>query len=124
MKQNLLFLAVVLTIIFAFLQQSCENNNELDLYGNQECDTTHISWNSNIKQLLQDKCVRCHNEKLNYNGVRHDTYEEELKVVYDGRLQAAINHTGPFKMPKNEGKLPYCELLLLNKWIENGAPEN
>lgn len=117
-------LIIGLGILLTIIPPSCENNNELDLYGVQVCDTTNITWDSKISALLQEKCVRCHNANLNYNGVRHDTYQEELKVVYDGRLKNAINHTGKYKMPKNQGKLPDCELKILNLWIENGAPEN
>lgn len=107
------------------MTKSCVSNNELDLYGIPECDTTNITWDSKISLIMLTNCVACHNEDFNYNGVRHDNYESEMIVVRDGRLRGVVNHLdGYVKMPKDRGKLPFCELELINKWLDNGAPEN
>jgi hypothetical protein len=112
---------VVLTIMSVL---SCVNNNELDLYGIPECDTLNVSWNSRISAIMETNCVMCHGEDLSYNGVRHDSYESELVVVNDGRLRGVVNHHAGFsKMQKDRAKLPACELLLINTWLDNGAPE-
>ncbi len=108
-----------------FFSLSCENNNELDLYGPVECDTDNITWNSRVSAILQKNCVSCHGPDLSYNGVRHDSYSTELIVVKDGRLRGVINHADGFsKMPKDRAKLPECELKILNLWLDKGAPEN
>jgi hypothetical protein len=111
--------------LIVFISPSCENNNELDLYGNQACDTNNITWNSKIASILSDKCVKCHGPELSYNQVRHDNYTSELIVVNDGRLRRVINDSDPStRMPKNEQTLDSCKLLIINIWIDNGAPEN
>jgi hypothetical protein len=119
---------VALSVFAGFLalfSPSCENNNELDLYGTTKCDTTNITWNSKVSAILQKNCVSCHGPDLSYNGVRHDSYTTELVVVRDGRLRGVINHNDGFaRMPKDRGKLPECELKILNIWLDNGAPEN
>jgi len=93
------------------------------LYGIEECDTTNLTWENDIADILERNCVQCHGPEN--NNVRHDSYTSEMKVVNDGRLKGVINHLpGYSKMPKDRGKLPACELLKLNIWIENGAPEN
>jgi hypothetical protein len=125
MKVKLLFIIIIILAAFQFLPQGCANNNELDLYGDQECDTTNITWNSKVASILQKNCVQCHGEKLSYFGVRHDSYAAEMIVVNDGRLRGVINHLdGYAKMPKDRGMLPECELKIINKWLDNGAPEN
>lgn len=121
--------AVITLLVFAgflvIFSPSCENNNELDLYGPIVCDTNNITWNSKVKDILKKNCVSCHGPELSYNGVRHDSYTSELVVVRDGRLRGVINHADGFsKMPKDRGKLPECELKILNLWLDNGAPEN
>lgn len=121
--------AVIILFVYAGLivcfSLSCENNNELDLYDKTKCDTTNITWKSKISAILQKNCVSCHGPELSYNGVRHDSYTSELVVVRDGRLRGVINHADGFsKMPKDRGKLPECELKILNLWLDNGAPEN
>ena len=104
--------------------QSCVNNNEEDLYGIKPCDTTDITWESPVRGILQQYCVMCHGPSFAAKGVRHDSYESEKIVINDGRLRGVINHLpGYSKMPKDRGKLPECELNILNTWLDNGAPE-
>lgn len=114
---------IIASISVAF-SVSCVDNNELDLYGIPDCDTTNVTWNSKISVIMETNCVMCHGEDLSYNGVRHDSYESEMIVVRDGRLRGVVNHlNGYVKMPKDRSKLPECELLLINTWLDNGAPE-
>lgn len=115
---------IIIATISAVFSASCVNNNEFDLYGIPDCDTTNVTWNSKISAILERNCVTCHGEEISYNGVRHDSYASEMIVVNDGRLRGVVNHRdGYAKMPKNRGKLPACELQLINIWLDNGAPE-
>lgn len=107
------------------LPQSCVSNNEEDLYTPRVCDTTDITWDTKISAIMQKNCVECHNAEIQYNDVRHDTYAFEMIVVNNGKLRGVVNHLPGFsKMPKNRKKLPECELKLINKWLDTGAPEN
>jgi len=104
---------------------SCTFHSEEELYGIDDCDTTVVTWEHPIRDILATYCVDCHNEDLAYNGVRHDVYELELIVVNDGRLNGVVNHLPGYpQMPYQRPKLPDCELLLINTWVERGAPEN
>jgi len=125
MKKEVALLLIGFACFFMLIPQACENNNEVDLYGVQDCDTTNITWDSKIAAILQSNCVECHGPELSYNGIRHDSYAEELVVINDGRLRGVVNHLpGYVKMPQNRPKLNDCQLKIINKWIENGAPEN
>jgi len=124
MTRKTLILLVFLAGLLSIVPQSCENNNELELYGIQDCDTIDITWDSKIEDIFARNCVECHNKDLNYNSVRHDSYEEELKVLRGGKLRGVVNHQSGFsKMPNDRKKLPACELLIINAWLDNGAPE-
>jgi len=121
-KSNKLILIILL--LFLTIPHSCKNNNEEELYGIKPCDTSNVTWESKIKDLMAKNCVHCHGPDVAYNGVRHDSYEAEMIVVNDGRLRGVVNHLdGYVKMPKDRGKLPDCELKLINTWLDNGAPE-
>jgi len=125
MARKLLISVIVIVSLLACIFQSCANNNELDLYGVQVCDTTNITWNSKIAEILNNNCVVCHGPEVSYNGVRHDSYAAEMVVVKDGRLRGVVNHLdGYFQMPKDRGFLPECELKSINIWLDHGAPEN
>ena len=125
MKRKFILIIFGFIGILSIIPPSCENNNEFDLYGTQECDTTNITWNSKIAGILEKNCVSCHGAEVSYNGVRHDSYAAEMIVVNDGRLRGVVNHLdGYSKMPKDRAKLPDCELKIINKWLDNDAPEN
>jgi hypothetical protein len=118
-------LAEILFVILVTALSSCAYNSEEELYGIAACDTALITWEHPIKEILARNCVECHNEELQYNGVRHDVYELELIVVNDGRLNGVVNHLPGFvQMPYQRAQLPLCERLLISLWIERGAPEN
>ena len=125
-RKNIIFLSVfVMILVLVFLPSGCENNNELDLYGETECDTINITWESAIADILNKYCVECHGPVIHYNNVRHDSYDSEMIVVNDGRLRGVVNHLpGYKKMPFERGKLPECDLKKINIWLDNGAPEN
>jgi uncharacterized membrane protein len=115
---------IMLIILPGSSSQSCVSNNEEELYGIKPCDTSNVTWVSKIRDIMQEKCVMCHGPVVAYRGVRHDSYEAEMIVVNDGRLRGVVNHLqGYSKMPKDRGKLPECELKLINTWLDNGAPE-
>jgi len=125
MRRKPIIHALLIIVLSAVSLISCVSNNEFDLYGTPDCDTTNVTWDSKISAIMQVNCVVCHGEEVNYNGVRHDSYEREMIVVNDGRLRGVVNHLdGYAKMPKDRGKLPACELNLINIWLDNGAPEN
>ena len=124
MIKKLILFFIILLPLLCLIPPGCVNNSEEELYGVRFCDTTNITWESKISQILKDNCVMCHNAGLNYRNVRHDTYIEELKNVQSGRLRGAVNHLDGFvPMPYQRGKLPDCELQLINLWIDKGAPE-
>jgi hypothetical protein len=117
----ILFASIVFPISSS---QSCVSNNEEELYGIKPCDVSDVTWVSKISEIMQQNCVMCHGPVIAYRGVRHDSYASEMIVVNDGRLRGVVNHLpGYAKMPKDRGKLPECELKLINTWLDNGAPE-
>ena len=125
MKRSTSTLAYLLILSFISGSLSCTFYSEEELYGIQDCDTTLVTWEHPIREILATYCVECHNEELAYKGVRHDVYELELIVVNDGRLNGVVNHLPGYpQMPYQRPKLPDCELLLINTWLERGAPEN
>lgn len=126
MKRNIIPWIFTLALIIIALA-SCEKNNEVDLYGIPPCDTTDLTWVNGISEIFSVYCVFCHNVNLNYKGVRHDNFEEEMKVISrgDARLRTVINHGPGYKrMPFGGPKLSDCNIQKIETWLDNGAPEN
>lgn len=126
MKLNGIRLIFSLALMFIVLT-SCENYSEAELYEIEECDTVALTWDTGISQIFDKYCVPCHKEALYYYGVRHDSYEEELKVLSDGgkRLRSVINHEAGYEqMPYEKPKLSKCNIEKIETWLDNGAPKN
>jgi hypothetical protein len=85
-----------------------------------KCDS--ISYQKDMKKLVDENCVRCHNDQLP-NGTYDFTKYDELKKASDaGQLYNAIFvATPPSKMPQDSPNvLTPIELGIIKCWIENG----
>jgi hypothetical protein len=52
-------------------------------------------------------------------------YSDVILRVDDGSLIGSINHDNGFSpMPKGSSKLNLCNITVIQKWIDDGAPNN
>lgn len=121
-------ISVVLPVFFLLLLAvpfSCYYDNEEYLYPGQQCDISDVSFSADIQPVLQQYCVSCHNISLPSGNVILESYNDILVVVNNGRFAGAINHQAGFSpMPQGQPQLPSCPLLMINTWLEQGAPQN
>ena len=113
----------MLLISFIILSANCNYHNKDD-YFNEACDTVDMSFSKDINPIIQKKCVPCHNYELYYNGRIYETYEGVKEVAETGLLLEVINHSGNIKMPKDEPKLPDCEIDKFEAWVNQGFKNN
>ena len=77
------------------------------------CDGATPSYQSDIKQIIDNNCVSCHSSYSTYNGVKsavsNGTFEKEVVTRKT--------------MPQN-GTLSADQLNLIRCWLDNNAPEN
>ena len=87
---------------------------------------------TNVRPLLFEKCMSCHNDKLQQGGTRLDSREAILKGGGSGpamilgdpeksRIITAIHYDTGLKMPP-AGKLKPAEIATLTQWVKMGAP--
>ena len=87
---------------------------------------------TNVRPLLFEKCMSCHNDKLQQGGARLDSREAILKGGGSGpamilgdpeksRIITAIHYDAALKMPPS-GKLKLTEIATLTQWVKMGAP--
>jgi len=95
----------------------------------QEAETF---FENRIRPILAENCFKCHGGKASKGGVRLDQRTALLAKGEDGpviipgkpgqgRLMAAVRHTGEIKMPPKK-RLPPAEIKALSDWITAGAP--
>lgn len=117
----LAFLGAVLLML-----SSCYKDNEEDLYKNyysqNQCDTSNVSFASDIMPIIQGNCATtgCHVQGgagpgifVNYNGlmekVNSGTFEQ--RVLIDKNMPPAA-------------PLSVCQQNLIRAWLNAGAPNN
>ena len=126
MKKLLTVKAATGLILFFFcLSCSYYKADKLNPPDGFECDTTNVTFNGTIINILGNNCLKCHSA-MAYDdgaGIYLDSYEgvkSRIKLI-----TGAINHTGVYlPMPKNKPMLDPCLLLQFEIWIRNGMPEN
>lgn len=95
------------------------------------CDATQFAFNANVAPLFKFYCAGCHPAPGSTSIPNLTTYaaiQTELKNN-PGRLLASIQWTAPYntsttKMPQGSSQLSQCELDVIRKWVEAGAPNN
>jgi hypothetical protein len=121
MKRNILILAVIVS----FIVSSCYYHKEDILYGTK-CDTTHVTYSSTIKSLLNSYgCLGCHIGGSPPGGINLETYTNVKTMIDNGRLYGAITHSPGFRpMPDGAAQMNSCDINKIKAWIDAGAPNN
>ena len=123
-KKNI-FLTLLLLPVLLY---GCYNRNAEDLYpalvGNG-CDTTAVTYTTVIKPIMDAHCATsgCH-LGATYTGYDLSGYTGIANLANNGKLVAAIEHTGPNPMPQGAPKLDDCTISKIKIWINAGALNN
>ncbi len=114
-----------LMVFLLFFLSSCSSENEEDLFGDDICDTTDVSYEEFIAPTMQTFCNSCHSAAAPSAGIITANYEGLKMVALDDRLVGSINHEpGYSPMPQGQPKLQECIRLKIQAWVEDGALNN
>lgn len=121
-------IAAIMTIFL-----SCYNDNLSELTPSSgisggSCDTTGVmTYSSHVVPVLQANCGinnGCHSSR-NTSGYDLSNYTGVKAVVASGKLISSITWTGSAsRMPENGSKMNDCNILKIQKWIDDGARNN
>lgn len=107
---------------------ACYYDKEELLYGAPApcTDTTGtISYTAKVVPILQTNCYGCHSGGNPSGGQAMGTYTADKTMASSGKLVGVITHaTGFSPMPKGGAKLSACQIAVIQKWIQAGAPNN
>ncbi len=119
--------ATLITGIAAIaLLSSCYYDNVEELYPQSpDCDTTNISYATDIFPVIDANCIACHSGSAPSGNVSLSNYSEILAASQNGSLLGTIKHEpGWSPMPKNGNKLDDCTISKLEVWVAVGSPDN
>lgn len=105
---------------------SCAYNVEDELYPPVTCDTMNVTYSGTVLPIIQQNCYDCHsNANVGISFIPLEGYAFIIVKVNDGKLVKAIRHTGEVTpMPKDRPALSECDIVKIEKWVSDGAPDN
>jgi len=121
----------LLIIVAAFTVSSCYYDNEETLYPRQvTCDTTNVSYAGTVKPIIDQHCLSCHSGGAPSAGISLETYDDIASAAaipegsYGSLLGVVKHSSGNSAMPKGANKLSDCNILRIEKWINDGTNNN
>jgi len=117
---------ILTAFILVVALQACYYDNEEDLYPTvPECDTVNVSYSQDVWPIISSNCTSCHSGGAPSGNVYLDNYDNIVIAADNGSLLGAIKHeSGYSPMPKGGGMLSDCNIALIEKWVEDGTPDN
>ena len=92
--------------------------NELSI-----CETDNPSFTDCVERIFEKNCIGCHFQN-NSNGIMSlSNFQEIQDNVINGTVIESIKREVGF-MPKNGERLSAEEILIIENWKENDAPNN
>lgn len=79
------------------------------------------TYTANIKSIIDNNCVSCHNPMGENPNVLLQTYDQVKAKAAEIKIRIEKPAGDPLVMPKG-GKLSQANIDLINKWIANGMP--
>lgn len=120
--KHFFFATLSLLFISIMTQTACFYDNEQDLYGTATCDTTAVSYATDIRPIIDGNCISCHAPGGQQELTPLVTYDD-LKRYTDS--QNLIERTsGTTSLMPPSGKMSNCNIALIAAWVNAGAPNN
>jgi len=109
--------------LFIFIVLACTNDSESDLIDEEPIGV--ITYNANIKSLIDSNCLGCHSDPTRNGAPFSLTNFAQVSVsAENGSLLMALNkQTGETGAMPPSGRLPQSTIDLITKWIEDGQLE-
>jgi hypothetical protein len=122
MRTKIVF-TLILISFWALSLPSCYYDNEEELYSGNSCDTTAVSYASDIVPILQNNCYGCHDaSNFSTSGTQFDQYALIKILANNGKL---TNRTNSVNAPMPPTALmDDCNRVKIKAWVDAGAPQN
>ena len=118
-----LILAVIGVSGFILYISGCSKANGDTVGAGMTCDTTHVSYSSDVVPILRNRCYSCHKGPGASSSFDFSNYESAKNL--GGLIVDAITHTSDFTpMPYGLPMLPSCEINTIVAWVNQGTPNN
>lgn len=106
-------------MIYTWIMQGAKNNECIE-----DCNTESVSFESDITPIVSNNCLSCHSGPNPNGDVLLTNYNEISGIAQSGLLMDVLTASnGAPKMPQG-GTLDNCSIDKIEKWINDGSPNN
>ena len=107
----------------------CYYDRENDLYpvSASDCDTTDVSFVSDIKPVLTSHCIVCHSNSSAPTlggGIKLENYSDVKVQALNGRLYGSVSADPEYFVMPRDYRIPQCIVLKIKAWKNEGAQDN
>ena len=118
---------ICLLVVLSALIWSCTKGSQDVLSGGATCDTTAMTYATDVVPILQANCYTCHGNgnTAGSGGILLEGYANLKPYATNGQLVGNISWApGYVDMPYGGSKLPSCEINTIIDWVNRGALNN
>ena len=113
-----------INLIYQWMLQGAQNT-DCETGGGTNIDTTNIRYSVHVAPILANNCLGCHNNATHSGNIYLEGYNNVKTVAQSGQLFGAVAHLpGYTPMPLGLPQISDCDIALIKKWIDLGAPNN
>jgi len=126
MEHRIIKYAVLIGVLIGGVTlSSCYNDNYQDLYPSGPCDTTQVTFSNDVWPVISAQCAGCHSGSTPSGNIPLENYNDVVVVASNGTLLGSIRFdSGYSPMPKGGAKLSSCTIAKIEKWVNDGTPNN
>jgi uncharacterized membrane protein len=129
MKMKFCIILLFVTSLFSVKYTKSKYNviNITSFYGKSEkcLMMSSVTYNSDVKPIIDDRCLWCHTESNSQGNVLLDTYKQVKERANSGSLYGSMSGEVSYSRmpPEPEDKIDDETLATIEKWISQGANE-
>lgn len=132
-KNRSLLVYSILVLVTSLSLSSCSKSDDTKMQNptpTPECDLSSVTFSNTVMPIISANCTSCHSGTSANAGIRLEDYasvkaQASIPAGSSGSLLGAIMHSaGNTPMPKDASKLSDCNISKINKWIQDGMPNN
>lgn len=130
MLKKFVFVAICLLVCTIIFQGCFYDKADQQYPSTGNCDTTGITYNTEIKAILDANCKTCHDGTASISGIDLYNYQTISSLALDGQftygtlLSAVMHKGGAPTMPETGPMLQDCDINKIAAWVHSGAPNN
>jgi uncharacterized membrane protein len=112
--------AAQIATIKKWIEQGAKNNS-----CTAACDSSNVKYSTIVSSIMSTNCTGCHGGSSPSGGINLTNYAGVNTISRNGKLMNSILRNGlASPMPKNLPKLSDCDIKRIQKWVNEGSPNN